>query len=161
MASLTEGLRSTIESIATQFLTGPSRAVEAKDPSLCLAVVTAECPHHLRPLAFATANPLLKAVKSNEEHKALMESALSTMEETRAEIKELVIDTVKRKASVLAEHCTKIIGVEANILEVTWFLDFTENGKQVSRVTVFIDTATATRRVADMKKRGFMNAELQ
>ncbi|KAI1747158.1 hypothetical protein F4782DRAFT_535683 [Xylaria castorea] len=161
MASSTEDLRATIESTVTLFLTSPTRALAAKDPSLFLETVTAACAHHLRPLAFVTANPSLKAVKSNEEHKALMVSALPTMEDTQVEIKELVIDTVKRKASVLAEHRTKIVGVEANVLEVAWFLDFTEDGKRISRVTEFIDTATAARRILDMKKRGFMNDEGQ
>ncbi|KAI0110943.1 hypothetical protein GGR51DRAFT_510584 [Nemania sp. FL0031] len=157
MAPSVGDLHTAIERTVVQFLNGPAQAVAAKDPLLFHATLTADCAHYLRPLAFVAANPSFKAVKSNEEHKALMEPALSTMENTRVEIKELVIDPVKRKASVLAEHCTKIVGVEENVLEVTWFLDFTEDGKRISRVTEFIDTATAARRVADMKKEGFMN----
>ncbi|RYC60781.1 hypothetical protein CHU98_g5411 [Xylaria longipes] len=161
MALSTEDLRATIELTVRQFLNSPAQALAARDPSPFLVTLTADCAHHLRPLAFITANPSLKGVKSNEEQKALMESALPTMEDTRVEIKELVIDPGKRKASVLAEHCTKIIGVEANIMEVTWFLDLTEDGKQISRVVEFIDTDTAGRRIVDMKKRGFMNDEGQ
>ncbi|KAI8949236.1 hypothetical protein F4801DRAFT_553902 [Xylaria longipes] len=161
MALSTEDLRATIELTVRQFLNSPAQALAARDPSPFLVTLTADCAHHLRPLAFITANPSLKGVKSNEEQKALMESALPTMEDTRVEIKELVIDPGKRKASVLAEHCTKIIGVEANIMEVTWFLDLTEDGKQISRVVEFIDTATAERRIVDMKKQGFMNDEGQ
>ncbi|KAI1355961.1 hypothetical protein F5Y01DRAFT_310146 [Xylaria sp. FL0043] len=161
MASFVEDLRATMESTVTQFLNCPAQALAARDPSLFLATLTEDCTRNLRPLAFVTANPALKAVRSNEEHKALMESALHTMEDTRVEIKDLVIDPVQRKASVLAEHCTKIVGVEANLLEVAWFLDFTEDGKRISRVTEFIDTATAAGRVADMKRQGFMNHEEQ
>ncbi|KAI1157337.1 hypothetical protein F5B18DRAFT_666040 [Nemania serpens] len=161
MVSSAEDLRATIESTAIQFLNSPAQALAANDPSPFLATLTAECVHHLRPISFITANPFLKAVKSNEEQKAQMGSALATMEYTRVELKELVIDATNRKASVLAEHCTKIVGVEANILEIAWFLDFTEDGKQISRVTEFIDTATAARRIKDMKTRGFMNDEGQ
>ncbi|KAJ8120047.1 hypothetical protein ONZ43_g3143 [Nemania bipapillata] len=160
-SSLAEDLRATIESTATQFLKSTARALAAKDPSLFFAVLTPECAHHLRPLAFITANPFLKAVKSNEEQAAQMASALATMEHTRVGIKELVIDPITRKASVLAEHHTKVVGAETNVLEVTWFLDFTEDGKRISRVTEFIDTATAAKRIADMKKRGFMKDEGQ
>ncbi|KAI1117641.1 hypothetical protein F5Y14DRAFT_319355 [Nemania sp. NC0429] len=156
MATSAENLRAAIESTAIQFLNSPAQALAAKDSSVFLATLTADCAHHLRPLSFIAANPFLKAVKSNDEQKAMMESALATMESTRAELKELVIDTTNRKASVLAEHYTKIVGVEANILEVTWFLDFTEDGKRVSRVTEFIDTATAAKRIRDMQSRGFM-----
>ncbi|KAI1198867.1 hypothetical protein F5X97DRAFT_322921 [Nemania serpens] len=162
MASSEEDLRATIETTVTQFLNSPAQALAAaKDTSLFFARLTAECVHQLRPSSFVTANPFLKAEKSNEEQKAQLESALATMEYTRVEVKELVVDTTNRKASVLAEHCTKIIGVDANILEISWFFHLTEDGKRISRVTEFIDTATAARRIKDMKSRGFMKDEGQ
>jgi hypothetical protein len=157
MASSTEDLRATIESTVTKFLNGPAQALAANDASAFLAALTADCEHHLRPLAFVAANPQFKAVKSNEEQKALLQAVLATTEEFKqVDIRELAIDLEKRKASVLAEHHTKIIGAEANTLEVTWFLDFTEDGKRISRVSEFIDTATAEKRIANMKKQGFL-----
>ncbi|TGJ80816.1 hypothetical protein E0Z10_g7960 [Xylaria hypoxylon] len=157
MASSTEDLRATIESTVTQFLSGPARALAANDASVYLAALTEDCEHHLRPLAFVAANPPLKSVKSNEEQKAQLEAAFVTTEEFKhVNIRELVIDLEKRKASVLAEHHTKIIGAEANTLEITWFFDFTEDGKRISRVSEFIDTATAEKRLADMKRQGFL-----
>ncbi|KAI1183911.1 hypothetical protein F5B17DRAFT_107774 [Nemania serpens] len=161
MASSAEDIHAAIKSTVVQFLNSPAQALAAKDSSLFFATLTAECKHHLRPLSFITANPFLKAVKSNEEQKAQLESALSTMESTRVELKELVIDSANRKASVLAEHCTKILGMDPNILEVTWFFDFTEDGKRITQVTEFIDTETAARRIQDMKTRGFMKDEGQ
>ncbi|KAI0545343.1 hypothetical protein F4679DRAFT_588648 [Xylaria curta] len=159
MASSIEELRVTMESTVTHFLDSPAQALAAQDSSLYLATLTEECTHYLRPLQSVASNPLLKAVKSNEEYKALMESALPTIEDTRVEIKEFVIDPLKQKASVLAEHCTKIVSVEANIMEITWFLDFTEDGNRISRVVEFIDTAIATKRIVNMKKHGFSKDE--
>ncbi|KAJ2975938.1 hypothetical protein NUW58_g8217 [Xylaria curta] len=157
MASSTTDLRATIEATVTQFLNGPEEALAANDASVSLATLTADCEHHLRPAAFITTNPFLKAVKSNEEQMALLETVLATTEEFRwVGIRELVIDLEKQKASVLAEHHTKVMGAEANTLEVTWFLDLTEDGKRISRVSEFIDTATADRRIADMRKQGIL-----
>ncbi|KAI1168865.1 hypothetical protein F5B18DRAFT_597046 [Nemania serpens] len=120
MALSTEDLRATIESTITQFLGASARALVANDASEYLAVLTEDCEHHLRPLACVTANNPLKAVKSAEEQKAQLESALVVTEEFKhVNIRELVIDLEKLKASVLAEHHTKIIGAEANTVEVT------------------------------------------
>ncbi|KAJ8128771.1 hypothetical protein O1611_g4864 [Lasiodiplodia mahajangana] len=94
MASSVEGLRITIESTVAQFLDSPAQAVATKDHSLFLAMLTADCVHHPQPLAFVT----FKAVKSNEEHKALWNRSSPTMEDTWAAIKELVIDTINPKS---------------------------------------------------------------
>jgi len=153
-----QDLRTTIEATVTEFLNAPARALAAKDASVFLEGLTPDCTHYLRPLAFVTANPQLKGVKSNGEQKALMETVLPRIEEfQRVTVRELVIDVEKRKASVLAEHDTRIVGAaEANTLEVAWFFDLTDDGKNISRVSEFIDSATAEKRVAGMKKHGFL-----
>ncbi|KAI1809981.1 hypothetical protein GGS20DRAFT_569488 [Poronia punctata] len=151
-----ETLRATIQSTITQFLNGPSEALRAGDPSLMLTMVTPECSHNLRPLRFFTAYPFLKTTKTNADQEEMMASVLPTMESTQNEVRDVVIDVANRRASVLSEHTTKIVGAEkSSTLEIAWFLDFTEDGKMIGKVVEFIDTATAAERIENMKKQGF------
>ncbi|KAI1378048.1 hypothetical protein F4677DRAFT_414296 [Hypoxylon crocopeplum] len=155
MESSTNDLRTTMENTVKEFLSSPAAAVRAKESSLLSTTLSTDCTRQLKPASFVNTYPFIKAVETNTEHDARMAPALMTMEESRVEIQEIVIDHVRRKASVHAEHWTKIVGCEPNALEICWYMSLTEDGKKISRVVEFIDTAAATRRLQDMMKQGF------
>ncbi|KAI2627377.1 hypothetical protein GGS26DRAFT_561568 [Hypomontagnella submonticulosa] len=159
MEASLDDIRAAMESTISEFLEGSGMAIASKDASLLSTALTPDCSRHLRPNDFVARYPFVKAVESNTEHDARMVSAIKTMEETRVNIIETIIDPARRKASIYSEHWTKIVGCEANALEICWFLDFTEDGKKISRVIEFIDTASATRRIEAMTKQGFETSQ--
>ncbi|KAI1650980.1 uncharacterized protein F4817DRAFT_215347 [Daldinia loculata] len=145
MASSTDELRAVMESTLTRFLENSTLAVRNKDASLFSALLSPECLRYLKPVTFIKAYPFIKAEETNAEYEARMVPEIAAMEESRVKIIEIVIDPIKRQGSAHVEHWTKVVGREPIALEICWYVDFTEDGKKISRIVEFIDTAASAK----------------
>ncbi|XXG97314.1 hypothetical protein Hte_003610 [Hypoxylon texense] len=96
------------------------------------------------------------AVETNAEYEAHMASEIAIMEEGRLKILDKVADPFRRKASARVEHWTKLDGSElATILEIGWFVDFTDDGRKISRIIEFIDTSVASKTIGELAEGGY------
>ncbi|KAL7624149.1 hypothetical protein AAE478_005706 [Parahypoxylon ruwenzoriense] len=75
----------------------------------------------------------------------LLAPEISLMEEARVKVLESVIDPATRQASACTEHWTKLMGHKPTPLEISWFVNFTNGGKDISRVVEVIDTSIASK----------------
>ncbi|KAI4870537.1 hypothetical protein F4820DRAFT_402543 [Hypoxylon rubiginosum] len=156
MASSADDLRSIMESTLVEFFDSYPRSVRNKDPSLLSATLTEECARSLKPDSFLAKHPYVKAVETNAEYEAHMAPEISIMEEVRFKILDRVVDPLKRKASSRVEHWTKLAGrKQPTILEICWFVDFTEDGRRISRIVEFIDTSVASKIIEELAEGGY------
>ncbi|KAG4222789.1 hypothetical protein PC116_g28738 [Phytophthora cactorum] len=151
MAS-TDELRAVMESTLTRFLENSTLAVKNKDTSLFSALLSPDCLRYLKPTTFVKSYPFIKAVETNAEYEARMVPEIAAMEEAKVKIIEIVIDPIKRHGSAHVEHWTKITGREPIALEICWYVDFTEDGKKISRIVEFIDTAASSKIIESILK---------
>ncbi|KAI8962614.1 hypothetical protein F5Y11DRAFT_182223 [Daldinia sp. FL1419] len=154
MASSIEDLRAVMESTLTKYFENSTLAAQTKDVSLISAVLTPDCLRYLKPAAYAESYPSIKAVETNVEYEARMALEFAVLEESTASILEIVIDPVKRKGSAHVEHTAKVIGRDPVVLEICWYVDFTEDGKNISRMVKFIDTAAGSKVMESILKQG-------
>ncbi|KAI2638021.1 hypothetical protein GGS26DRAFT_438160 [Hypomontagnella submonticulosa] len=138
-------LRATIESTLAAFFESYTLAARHKDASLISTTLSTDCKRYLKPSSFTAAYPFVKAVETNAEYEARMRPEIATLEEARFKILESVIDPAKRKASASTECWLKMAGTDPTTMEICWYLDFTDDGKKISRVVEFIDTATSAK----------------
>ncbi|KAI0384954.1 hypothetical protein F5Y04DRAFT_202130 [Hypomontagnella monticulosa] len=147
-----DDLHATIESTVAAFFEGYALAARDKNASLISTTLSADCKRYLKPSSFTAAYPFIKAVETNAEYEARMGPEIATMEETRFKVLESVIDPAKRKASASTEYWLKIAGSAPTTMEICWYFDFTDDGKKISRIVEFIDTATSVKVIEDIIK---------
>ncbi|KAI1780879.1 hypothetical protein F4818DRAFT_397126 [Hypoxylon cercidicola] len=155
MASSADDLRPMMESTLVEFFNCYPRSVRNKDPSLLSTTLTEECARYLKPDSFLAKHPFVKAVETNAEYEAHMAPEIMMMEEVRFKILDSVVDPLKRKASARVEHWTKLAGRKPTILEMCWFVDFTEDGRKISRIIEFIDTSIASKMIEELAEGGY------
>ncbi|KAI1767103.1 hypothetical protein GGR53DRAFT_483974 [Hypoxylon sp. FL1150] len=161
MASSAENLRSTMESTLVEYLDCFPRSVRDKNPSLLSTTLTEKCARYLKPGSFTAKFPFVRAVENNAEYEAHMAPEIAIMEEVRFKILDSVVDPLNQKASARVEHWTKLASREKpTVLEICWFLDFTEDGKKISRIVEFIDTSVASKIIEELAEGGYNMEEM-
>ncbi|KAI0472911.1 hypothetical protein GGR56DRAFT_589201 [Xylariaceae sp. FL0804] len=152
MSPSTDDLRSVMEDTLRTFLDCFESAVRNHDVSLLSAVLSPECTRHLKPASFLAAYPFIKAVETNSEYETRMVHEIGAMEEARANVLELVIDTAKRRGSAHAEHTTRMPGQPPLTIEMSWYVDFTADGEKITRIVEFIDSVVSSKMLDDFMK---------
>ncbi|KAI1391908.1 uncharacterized protein F4822DRAFT_388865 [Hypoxylon trugodes] len=153
MASLND-LHTTLETTLKAFFNDYTVALREKDVTRISASLTPDCKRLLKPAYFPVAYPFVKAEESNAEYEARMKGELSIMESTSAEIHEITIDPIKRKGSAYVTHINKLRGKDTGNIDICWYFDFSDDGKKISRIVEFIDTAVSEKMIEDMRKQG-------
>ncbi|KAI1472588.1 uncharacterized protein F4812DRAFT_18365 [Daldinia caldariorum] len=151
MAS-TDELRAVMESTLTKFFENSTLAVKNKDTSLYSALLSPDCRRYMRPASFVKSYPFIKAVETNAEYEARMAPEIAATDESRVKIIEMVIDPIKRHGSAHVQHWSKIKGREPIAMEMCWYVDFTEDGKKISRIVEFLDTAASSKLIDSILK---------
>ncbi|KAI0884962.1 uncharacterized protein GGS22DRAFT_200062 [Annulohypoxylon maeteangense] len=154
MSSPTDDLRSIMESTLLTFL-GHQALNRNVDPSVPASMTTSECLWYIKPDSFMTKYPFVDGVKTSAEQKEHMGQEIKIMEESRNKILDSTIDAVARKGSAHVEHWTKFDGSKPSIMEICWFVNFTDDGKKISKVVKFIDTAEGSKTIEDMARGGY------
>ncbi|KAI2467256.1 hypothetical protein F4781DRAFT_402645 [Annulohypoxylon bovei var. microspora] len=158
MSSSTDDPRSIMESTLFTFLSHQAFK-RNDDPSLPVSMVSPECLWYVKPETFITNYPFVGGVKTTAEQKEHMGREMVIMEESRSKILDSAIDTVARKGTARVEHWMKYTGSEPSSMEICWFVNFTDDGKKVSQVVKFIDTAEGAKVIEEMSKGGYKMEE--
>ncbi|KAI1457869.1 hypothetical protein F4805DRAFT_457313 [Annulohypoxylon moriforme] len=154
MSSSQDDLHSIMESTLLTFL--EHQALNRNtDPSLPVSLTTPECLWRIKPDSFITKHPFVDSVKTTAEQKEHMAREIQAMEESRNKILDTTIDTVARKGSAHVEHWVKYAGSEPAVMEICWFVHFTQDGRKVQEVIKFIDTAEGAKTIEEMAKGGY------
>ncbi|KAI1214491.1 uncharacterized protein F4807DRAFT_130018 [Annulohypoxylon truncatum] len=154
MSSSTDDPRSVMESTLLTFL-GHQAINRDVDPEVPVSLTTPECLWYIKPDSFIAKYPFVDSVKTSAEQKEHMGQESKIIEESRNKILACTIDAVKRKGSAHVEHWTKFVGGEPSIMEICWFVDFTDDGKKISKVVKFIDTAEGAKTIDEMARGGY------
>ncbi|KAI5925348.1 hypothetical protein F4810DRAFT_708734 [Camillea tinctor] len=120
-----DDFRATLERTANAFLKNNTLAVKQKDVSLFSAILSEDCIRIYRPLSFI--------------QKTYPKESL-----------EPVIDTTQRRATIWTEQTITTLDESKSTVELIWDLDFTEDGKRVSQILEFVDTAESIKVLEQM-----------
>lgn len=134
MAASEENIRTEMQATLKSFLENYDTAVEKQDTCYLSAKLTADCERRLAPTSYLATFSAAKAAETNGEYEARMKGEIAVMEATRHKVLSLVVDPVERKGSAHAEHWTKVQGHEGITLEICWFVDFTPDGRAISKM---------------------------
>lgn len=130
-----------------------------RDASRIVALMTPECEWFIKPDSFIAKYPFIKSPRTVADEEAYLAREIAVLEESRVKILDSVVDAATRKASARVELWTKYARSEPSTMEICWYLDFTDDGKKVSRVVEFIDTAVSSNVLEDMAKAGYKMKE--
>ncbi|KAI0837449.1 hypothetical protein F5Y06DRAFT_297778 [Hypoxylon sp. FL0890] len=157
--SSTDDLRSTMESTLLALLETQAISPSNRDASRIVALLTPECNWFVKPESFIAKYPFIKSPRTVADEETHLAREIAVLEESRVKVLDRVVDAVARKASVRVEHWTKYVGNEPSTMEICWYLDFTDDGKRISRVIEFIDTSVSSKVLKDMAKAGYKMKE--
>ncbi|KAK1963241.1 hypothetical protein LY78DRAFT_749202 [Colletotrichum sublineola] len=137
-------LRKAIEVTTRSFLAAYTDAYDHNDPSLINRDVTADCTRHMLPSTMVKALGLPADISiPNEAYIQNITQNIRVYSVRDSVISDLLIDTEARKASFTSK--SNIVykeGWESHPIEFSWYLDFTEDGSKVKKVTEFCDKDT-------------------
>ncbi|KAI1389011.1 uncharacterized protein F4822DRAFT_266104 [Hypoxylon trugodes] len=155
MASSADEIRATIEASFTAFLKRQNVSPGQEKQPPWSSYILPDTLWYVKPDSFIAEHPFFKGVKTIAEHEEHVAQEAGVIEESRHKILHSVYDSSARRASAIVEHWTKLFGKEPSAIEVCWYVDFTENGKMISRVTQFIDTALGAKMVKGLAEGGY------
>lgn len=144
----------------TAFVENNTAAVKKKDVSLLSAVLSDDCVKMYRPVSFVNKYPqFFKAKTTNAENEAQTEPKLQTLSDVVQNVTRTLIDPHQRVANVWIEMTVHMVDGSSNSVEVIfrsglilnppdanrlckviYDLEFTQDGKQISQYTEFVDT---------------------
>ena len=88
----------------------------------------------------------------NAAYETHMTKELEFLEYTKAEILNLTVDTVGKKAGVRSSHTLKLKEGGIHTVEFCWFLDFIDDGTKIEYITQFVDATGGAGFLAEMKQ---------
>ncbi|KAL1870731.1 hypothetical protein Daus18300_005051 [Diaporthe australafricana] len=134
-------LRAVMQETITTFVENNTAAVKQKDVSLLSSVLTDNCLKLYRPLSFVNKYPqFFKAPITNAEYEAQTQMKLQTYADVVQNVSRTVIDAHQRVANVWIEKIVHMVDGSTSSVEVIYDLEFTQDGKQISQYTEFVDT---------------------
>lgn len=152
--------RAVMQETITAFVENNTAAVKKKDVSLLSSVLSDDCVKMYRPLSFVNKYPqFFKSQVTNAEYEAQMKMELHTMVDVEQNVTRTVIDAHQRVANVWIEKTVHTVDGSTSSVEVIfrphWIvkfsdvnrleqviydLEFTPDGKMISRYIEFVDT---------------------
>lgn len=136
----TQHLYTTIAATVQAFFDSYPIARET-DPSALSSTLTPDCLRYLRPFTFLDTVGLPRDFAyNNTAYEATMTAELSVTASNGWTVYETVVDAQRLKASALATYHVSLCGTDPIDLELSFYWDFTEDGKQIKKVVEFLDT---------------------
>ncbi|ROW11923.1 hypothetical protein VPNG_05171 [Cytospora leucostoma] len=134
-------LRAVIQETITGWVENNTAAVKKKDVSLFSSFLSDNCVRLYRPLSFVNKYPqYFKAELTNAEYESQKSMELHTMLDVVQNVTRTVIDAPQRVANVWIEKTVHTADGSTSSVEVIYDLEFTQDGKQISRYIEFVDT---------------------
>ncbi|KAI0839501.1 hypothetical protein F5Y06DRAFT_295526 [Hypoxylon sp. FL0890] len=154
MASSIRDLHATMENTMRIFLFNYQFAVCTKSKTLISNAITHDITRQLRPdcpspvlNTQGTDTPETNTEETQRQFRIGMESFRRVLSTAKVKVHEIVIDPIERRGSALSEHVMNVEGYQPTSLEFCWYVDFTEDGKKISRVVEFHDVSTTSRMI--------------
>ncbi|KAF2684404.1 hypothetical protein K458DRAFT_388877 [Lentithecium fluviatile CBS 122367] len=119
------------------------------DAPLIHAVHTPSYNHSWGHNYFVSTHPGLQGTHDLDSFLAHMQDMLTKLESWRTDIKNVVVDEVKRMVVVRASYWMKVKGAETVENDLVWWLWMDESGERVERSIEFVD-AEAARRIEEV-----------
>ena len=147
------GLYSTIEATVKSYVSSYAEAVQVNDASILSRALAPECQRELTPASmFRTIDIPFNPKMGNAAYETHMTKEIEFLEYAKAEIVNLMVDTVGRKAGARSSHTLKLKNGSAHVVEFCWFLDLTNDGTKIKYITQFVDATGGASFLAEMKQ---------
>jgi len=145
----TPSMRSTIEATVADFMKSYEDAVSASDASILSRTLAADCTRQLAPAALLRNLGMpVDMSMGNEAYEQHMAGELHLLESVGIETLDLSVDAERRRAGARSANDLKLAGKGVFRLEFCWFLDFSDDGRKITKVVQFVDSAEAPKFLA-------------
>ncbi|POS70321.1 hypothetical protein DHEL01_v211283 [Diaporthe helianthi] len=146
-----DSLREVIQGTITAFVENNTAAVKNKNVSLLSSQLSDNCVKEYRPLSFVRKYPqFFKSQVTNAEYEAQMSMELNTMTDVKQNVTRTVIDAHQRVANVWIDKTVYTVDGSESSVEVIYDLEFTQDGKQITKYIEFVDTFKAVQVLEQM-----------
>ena len=137
-----------MEATCVSFITAYDDGWTQKDPSLINRAVAASCTRHIRPRSASTIGLPIDLAIDNELYEQLYAKDLAVSRVKNSKMENLVLDIQARKASFMSTSDVEFVDGGDMVLEFVWFLEFNEDGTQITKVVEVVDTGTLPKFIA-------------
>ncbi|KAL0935454.1 uncharacterized protein CTRU02_210045 [Colletotrichum truncatum] len=131
----------TIEKTLHEFIQGYENAAKHNDASHVSAKLAPDCKRRILPSSFfRNLGVPTDFVLDNKSYEAKFGEDLSVQGVTKTEVSHITIDAWSKKAAATSAHTVTYIDGETYLMEIAWYLTFSEDGTQVKEIIEFIDS---------------------
>jgi len=131
-------MRETIE----VFFKGYIEATNTRDPSSVSTVLSPECMRALAPPSFLEAVGVPRDISISVEHyEAQYAKEIHVFSIRGYDIRNLTVDVPSRKCAAWTIYKGDISDGSDLEMQITWFLDFNEDGTKITHIVEFVDSA--------------------
>ncbi|CAH0023434.1 unnamed protein product [Clonostachys rhizophaga] len=140
----TRDLEHGMKAITEKFLRAYLDASQQNDPTVFSATLTSDCRRYIGPPIFLATMGLPEGFSfTNTEYEDLSRKDMAIWTITSWRARNITVDVANRKSAATSEYVGSLSDGTSFSRNLAWFLDFNEDGSQITRIYQLNDTQEA------------------